>query len=204
MTPTRDDAPPMDVAAPFAGSVDFCQKPGCDQPLPIPHHVTRKYCDEHQPNSSKKTGKVKKDKSPPNVVIDMGVGKQTSKGDKELAAVEAKAAQIASVLAALVLMAGQPEDAEDITKATPQWSKSVRELAEHEAWLRKIATGGETSARAMAWITFAVATVSMVLPILLRHKALPENISTMAATFLGVSESMVGDAAGAGVDEKTG
>ena len=181
----KADAPPMDVAAPFAGKVDYCQRPGCENPLPEGHNVMRKYCDEHQPRASKKTGKVKKD-TPPRVVVELGGGTPTKKGqDKELDAVEKRAKEIAQLIAAVILMAGQDEDAADITKGTAGWAKSVRDLAEHEAWLRKLAAGGETSARTMAWVTFAIATVSMILPILLRHKALPENIAALAGTFLG-------------------
>ena len=46
-----------DLDTEFAGSLDVCQKPLgdgiCAIPLPVGHHPSRKYCDDHQPAASK-------------------------------------------------------------------------------------------------------------------------------------------------------
>lgn len=141
----------------------------------------RKYCDTHRPPAKPKKGKTARpvrDKTAPTVNINMGP-KSKSK-NTELDAVEDRARQLVQVAAALVLLAGQPEDAADIDKGAPALAKSLRELAEYEDWLRKLAQGGDTTGRAMAWVQFAVALIGMLMPILMRHGALPAGIMGMA------------------------
>jgi hypothetical protein len=94
---------------------------------------------------------------------------------------------MAGLVAVLLTVAGQPEDAQDIEAAKDAWAKAVRELGDHEAWLRKLGEGGETSDRAVAWLKFLIATLAMLLPILLRHGAIPANV----AQFLSLADGMV-------------
>ncbi len=171
--------------------VKICAAEGCEVELPTGgkgEHF-RKFCEAHAPPPKRKKG----DQQPRSINVNLGQPR-VSKKDAELEAVENRARQIAQILAALVLLAGQAEDSGDIAKGADQWAKAVRDLSEYEAWLRKIAAGGEASARAVAWVQFAVATAAIALPILLRHKILPGNIAEIAATFIGVAEALPKDA----------
>lgn len=161
-----------------------CAQNGCDRSFDATGaggHF-RKYCDDHQPPKKAAKGKRKPPADKPPTSINVNLGNKAKSKDKELDAVEDRARQLVQVLAALVLLAGQPEDAADIERGAPALSKSLRELAEYEDWLRKLAQGGDTTGRAMAWIQFAVALIGMLMPILLRHGALPAGIMGMAET----------------------
>jgi hypothetical protein len=113
--------------------------------------------------------------------------------DKELQAVEERARQLATTMAAVVLLMGQAEDSADITRGAGAWSKSVAELAEHEEWLRKLALGGETSARAMAWLQFLIATGALAAPILARHELLPAGLGQLAGQMLATGADLPTD-----------
>jgi hypothetical protein len=180
MTDLLDGAPEV--------ALKICQEPGCDAELPTgnPGDHFRRYCGEHAPAPRKTRGKAKRptrDRTPPSIAIN--VGPRAKGKDATLDAVEDRARQLCQLAAAVVLMAGQPEDAVDLQKGSDPFAKAVRELAEHEQWLRKLAQGGETSARALAWVQFATALLAMMLPILLRHGALPAGISSMAESMFG-------------------
>lgn len=68
-------------------------------------------------------------------------------------------------------------DAIDVHTGAPAIAKATRNLAEHEDWLRKMLAGGEASARAMAWVGFAFTVGPIVVPILVRHKVIPEQLA---------------------------
>ena len=172
---TEATPPPAEPGVGGAPPVDICQAPGCANPLPQPHHPMRKYCDDHQPAASKRT---KGCSGAPRVTVNVGGSpRRSGKLDDELARVEQQAAQLARLVAVVVMAAGQAQDAEDIIRGADPWAASVRGLAEHEAWIRKLAAGGESSARALAWLQFAIATGALVLPILVRHGAVPDHIA---------------------------
>lgn len=113
------------------------------------------------------------------VTVQLGGGPagRVAKDDPALAQVETRATQLAQSVAAILLLAGQQADAADIGRGAEGWAKSVRHVAEYEEWLRKLAAGGETTGRAMAWVELAVATATLALPILMRHGALPEQLA---------------------------
>lgn len=137
-----------------------------------------------------------KDKAPPSVTINLG-GEKKGK-DPVLDTVEERARQLAGLCAMLVLTAGQAEDAGDIMKGSEAWAKAVRDLAVYEKWLRELASGGEATGRTIAWVTFVMATVGMVLPILLRHQVLPQRLASGLQTGMGIHEAMSGTAQAAG------
>jgi len=168
-----------------------CEEPGCEEPRKN-DKVNTRYCEEHSALRRKRPvggTRPRSDKAPRSINVNLGQPKATTK-DKQLQAVEDRARQLVQIAAALVLLAGQVEDSADIAKGSEVWATSVRDLAQHEAWLRKIASGGEASARAVAWLQFVVASLAIALPILLRHGALPANIAKVAEQFIGVAETL--------------
>lgn len=177
------------------GEPRVCSVEGCDELV-----TWRGYgfppitCAEHRTTHKKKaTGKAKRDTPPRN--INVNLGPQPTKGgkkDAELAAVEARAKQLATTIAAVVLLTGNQDDAGDIAAHSDEWAKAVRDLAEYEAWLRKLAAGGEAAGRATAWINLAIVTASILLPILIRHDALPANVKQIAANMVGMAQSVTG------------
>ncbi len=183
MTDTLDTDEPLADFAAMPEGWRKCAKPDCAEVFETtgsPGAHFRRYCDEHAPPKQVKGRRRRPaaDKAPPSVTVNLG---PKAKGkDKELAAVEDRARQLVELVAALILLSGHAEDAADISRGAPALAKSLAELAEYEAWLRKLAAGDEMTGRAMAWVQVAVALVGMCLPILLRHKALPENIRHLA------------------------
>lgn len=153
----------------------ICAEEGCEEVLgPGTHHFQR-YCETHRPPA--KVRAPKKDRKPPSVNIGINIPKPTtSRKDAELQTLEERAAALAKLIAALVAMMGQPDDALDIQRGAEMWAKSVRQLGVHEDWVRKLAAGGEASDRAMAWVGFVLATGSVALPILLRHDVMPAQL----------------------------
>ena len=73
-------------------------------------------------------------------------------------------------------------------------AKAVRDLAEYEEWLRKLAAGGELTGRAMAWVNLALVLCAMLVPILLRHGALPENMAAMLGNIFATADQLATDA----------
>lgn len=177
-----------------AAPVEVCQRPDCENPLPLDHHPTRKYCDEHQPKQSAKRRDTKPEGVAPKINIDLGLGSAKPSGKAarqadEIEAVKKRAASLAKMIATILMMAAGDNlvlqgDAMDLSTGADQWANAIGELAVHEAWLRKIATGGESGERAVAWMTAAIATAGLLLPILLRHDVLPKNL---AAVLSGVT-----------------
>jgi hypothetical protein len=122
--------------------------------------------------------KVPKDQAPPSVRVDIRTGPSGAKGkgDPQLDAVERRAVQVANFVAMALFMAQQQADAADVKRGADTWAESVRALAVHEDWLRNLlgSEGGDASERFLAWLQFAVATGGLLLPILIRHGAIPE------------------------------
>ena len=138
-----------------------------------------KYCPEHKPAPRAKKAGGGKDRAPRGVNVTVQVGGTKKGKDAELDKVRERAEQLANFLAMLAGLAGQPDDAADLRNAAAPWADSVRELARHEEWLRKLAQGGEATERTLAWFGFVVSTAVMLLPILTRHKVIPENVAQM-------------------------
>jgi hypothetical protein len=153
--------PPGDAPQP----VDALTCPVCERTFKLKNHLTN-----HLKSHGVKT--PKKDKAPPSVTINLGEKKPTK--DPVLDAVQERARQLANLCGMVVLTAGQPD----------------RELAVYEAWLRKLAAGGEESGRAIAWFTFIAATIGMILPILLRHEVLPERLAHSFKTAMSLQETI--------------
>jgi hypothetical protein len=177
------DLPPgmEDEAAPSETGERVCRAEGCDTPLPTSGpgwHFTQ-YCPVHAPP---KRDKKKKDAKPSGVQVNVQVGPKAAGKSAELDQVKERAEWLLNMIALLTDMVGMSEDAADIRKGGAQWAESVKQLAAHEAWLRKLAQGGETSERALAWLMFITSTLTLLLPILLRHKVLPEQLAGVMAT----------------------
>ena len=81
-----------------------------------------------------------------------------------------------------------------MNKGAPAVAKAVRDLAEYEEWLRKLAAGGELTGRAMAWVNLALVLCAMLVPILLRHGALPENMAAMLGNIFATADQLATDA----------
>lgn len=178
---------PTDFAEPSppSGAI-LCAEPECEVWFTPtgPGSAFRKYCDEHKP--APKKGKKKADRRPTNVTVN--IGPKTPTKTKDLEAVREKAEWLVSIVAMLTTMAGSEEDAADLLNGKAAWADAVKTLAAHEEWLRKLASGGETSERAMAWVGFLFATGVMLFPILVRHKIIPENLAAVATAAIPVVE----------------
>ena len=138
------------------------------------------------------------------VKVDVNLGfaaKGKSSGDPALEAVRQRAEQVATVMAVGLFLIGQEADGADIERGKAQWALSVRDLAVHEEWLRKLCQGGEASERVMAWIKFAAATLGLTLPILLRHGAIPPTLARVFAMAEGQLPTEPGPPADAPADE---
>ena len=191
MTDTLDSDPTADYSEVPDGRMKQCGQIGCEQLFSTdgPGGHFRKYCDEHQPpKKSKAKGKrPKRDTAPPS--INFNIGPKAKGKDPALQAVEDRAKELVQLAAAITLIAGLQADALDLQRGSDAWAKTVRDLAEYEDWLKKLASGGETTGRAMAWVQFALATVALLMPILMRHEALPAGISKMASQAFAVAEA---------------
>jgi hypothetical protein len=167
--------PPIDtVSEELPEGVKICAKEGCEQTFTLGNTGfarNRIYCDEHR-NPPKK----KKDRAPkgtPQINLNVGGPKKQTGKDKDLEAVRTRAAWLVTTAAALTSMAGFPDDGLDLQRGAEPWAETVKDLAAHEEWLRKVMTGGEVSERVLAWAAFLVATGALALPILLRHGVIP-------------------------------
>jgi hypothetical protein len=164
-----------------------CQHEGCSEPLPTEGQGWhfRRYCDAHQPprkaKGKRRPARAGRDTAPPSIAINLGA--KTNAKDP-MAAVEKRALALAHTVAAGLLLIGQAEDSGDIARGSAAWAQSVRELAKHEPWIAKALAGGEMGDRALAWVGFTLATGGMVLPIALRHGALPAQIASLVEQVL--------------------
>lgn len=132
------------------------------------------------------------DRSPPSVTINLGGGSSGGKkGDAaDLAQVEKRAQELVTTAAGLALLVGMREDAADLQRGSADWAKAVRDLAEYEEWLIKLATGGEATGRAFAWLNLLLATGALAMPSLLRHGVLPEGMAEYARNAFAVAQTI--------------
>lgn len=166
---------PTTVRVPPGRPRRVCKVDGCDNPLPDGAPGARRYCDEHQPDThhkAKAAGKVKI-KTPP-----------VLSAEDALAQVERNAALVAKGVAGVMAWVAQSTsnpvlllDAADIQGGADYWAHAVRDVAVHEEWLRRALSGGTGSERVMAWVALGGATLTMALPILLRHDKLPAGLA---------------------------
>jgi hypothetical protein len=176
----------LDALTDADGNQVYCAKDGCSEAVFWAGKGYRpKFCVTHRTVQSGGKKKKTRDRPPANVNLNFGPRSAPPKKDAQLQAVQDRAEQLATTIAAVVLLTGHPDDSADIARGVPVWSKAVRDLAEHEEWLRKLAAGGETSARAMAWLNLLIASATIALPILIRHEVLPQNIAALAGSFIG-------------------
>ena len=178
--------------APLDGLV--CEEPGCGRQF-VNLAGLASHRNTHKPKAER-AERPKADKAPTSIHVNLG-SKAAPRKDAELAAVEARALQIAQTAAALVLLTtGSRPDAMAIQGGAEGWAKAVRELAVHEEWLRKLAAGGEPAGRMIAWVNFLMATGAIAVPIMLNHGWLPENVTAMAASVFATGAQMAAEAPG--------
>ncbi len=162
----------------------ICAFSDCGADISGQHHFA-KYCPEHAPatkprNRAKPRGR--RDSAPRSINVNLSSGRKS----KDLEEVEAKAKQFAMIFAAIVMAAGQHDDAAAIANGAGPWAASVKGLAEHEKWLAEFLSGGETTGRVLAWVQFGTCTAAIVVPIMVRRGWLPEHLSALAAQVLSV------------------
>lgn len=189
------DGPPADFFAPVR-----CANPDCDVWIDAGKGgFKRKYCDDHRPKPHTKKGGTKRDSRPRSVTVNVGAPLKPTKGeDAEIAALRKRALTLANSLAgALALFGGERGqlDAADILANSDQLAAALAELAKHEAWLRKLAAGGEASDRALAWFGVISVAIAIALPILIRHDIVKGKLAQAATTF-GLTGNSMGDLLG--------
>lgn len=180
------------VELPTGEWVRVCADENCDETFIVNKRglgINRKYCAEHlstgggrgQPKRKPGT----KDKRPPSVRVQVGGGRSRApKGDPELAAVQQRVEQVVGIGAGLLALAGGehgPADALDINAGKAELAAAIAGLAEFYPVIRKLAAGGEASAKATAWFRLVVALVAMLVPVLVRHGAVPDSIAQFLA-----------------------
>lgn len=167
-----------------------CQAPGCSNRIPVGAGGRRRFCDEHQPGSSKK--------SQPSTSTFGSPPSKASKAD-DLAQVERNAKALIEMTAGLMLIISDTTDkpmmkldAVDVQAGAGRLAASLRNVAQYEDWMRKMLAGGKGSDRAMAWVGLAVTAGAVALPILIRHGMIPAEamiLAGMAAPSQGMAES---------------
>ena len=173
----------------------LCAMPGCQETFTIKYpSENRRNCDTHKGQRvdgrpSGAHGRGGGDRPPSSVRVDLNLGKPAKTKDPALEAVEKRLSSIAGMMAVVVLLVGQPEDAADIERARAQWAAAGAELAAYEPWLKKLAAGGEASERVLAWVKFATATGAMLVPILLRHDVLPAPLANLLGAMASSPEA---------------
>ena len=153
----------------------------------------RKFCPEHAPARHRK--REQGPTRPNTVTVNLGT-KPTPKGG-EMALVEKRAAELMRTASALVLLMGNPGDANVMAEGSEPWAKTVADLSEYEPWIKRLAAGGETSGRLLAWIRLLMATGAIVVPIAIAHGALPDNLAQLAATMFDTGAALQVDASAA-------
>lgn len=185
MTDLLDDTLEPGVAG--APPVDYCQRPGCDLPLPDGHHPMRKYCDEHQPKQSKPKG----DKPPKSVTVNF---KTTAPKAAKAGPAEEVRAGATSALTFVALgfqFVGDLECAAAIQAQTPQIAAQLGELAQYHPGLAKIFSPVNAQGEAAAWLGLAIAVAPVVIAILAHHNLLPtsvaEKLGGLAGAFMAAT-----------------
>jgi hypothetical protein len=198
LDPPEDPAP---LAYEDGDGQFFCTYPGCDRgpdggPYASPSaagrgvHMRFIHGVISTTSGSSKSHKKKKpatDKAPPSVTINLETGK--GKKDAGLEQVEKRALQLIQGGAAILLLAGLQADAVDLNNGAKPIAGAVRDLAEYEEWLRKLAAGGESAGRLMAWINLLVVVAAVGVPIAARHKVLPEKWAQASADMFANAEA---------------
>ena len=206
----QDDVPPADLDG-LADAIatelpagDPTKPFGCDicgNTYTRKDRLNRHRKEQHQapPAPAGSPGRPRKNRDAPPTTVRIDLGSRAKAGSSDLAKVEERAGQLVNTLAAVVLLMGQPDDAVDLQRGADAWAGSVRELAEHEEWLRKLFTSAEDAGRMVAWLQFAMATGGLVMPILIRHGALPGNLAELAGNVFATGAAVNGgtDAAAA-------
>ena len=194
MTDLLDDLEPGVAGAP---PVDYCQRPGCDLPLPDGHHPMRKYCDEHQPKQSKKTG----DKAPKSVTVNFKTSTPKTSKSGPAEEVRAGATSALTFVALGFQFAGDMECGAAVMAQTPQIAAQLAELAQYHPALAKVFSPVNAQGEAAAWLGLAIAVAPVVIAILAHHNLLPvsvaEKLGGLAGAFMAATpaETPVPDAA---------
>jgi hypothetical protein len=141
-----------------------------------------------QGRASHERGKhgVKSDKAPTSVKIQVGADRKSVKDKPELERLEAKAKQWCEMAAVGLVLMGQGPDAIDVQRMADEWAKAVKNVGRHEEWLRKLAEGGESSERVIAWVQLLMVSGTMLAPILIRHHALPAPLAEVLAQVMSI------------------
>lgn len=188
--------PELDGTGP---EIRTCATPGCEQTFevnPRGFGKNRKMCDGHLTKGGPSKRKDRKPRSVSSVKIDLRPQHRTSNKDKELELVRERTEQLLGFVQVLLVSMGQADDAGDIGASKAAVADAAKELARYEDWLRKLAQGGDTTGRALAWLTMIGALVGMLVPILARHKVIPPEWAEMAGATvvtIPVAESPHGD-----------
>jgi hypothetical protein len=151
-----------------------CQEPGCPNLLPDGSHPSRKYCEEHFVGKGAR-GKAKAEKAP-KLVVDLGGGKATKKGDQRVADTAAGAAAFMQVVATGLSVSGDQVCAAAVANGAAQWGQSVGELSKYQPWLQQFfaPVGGDNQIG--AWLGFLMATGAIALPVMAHHNLLPQSV----------------------------
>jgi hypothetical protein len=169
-----------------APTVDFCQRDGCEEALPQPHHPMRKYCDEHQPK------KPKADKAPPSVTVNvkMPAAKTTKIAKGPKADVIAGATSALTFVSFGFSMVGDAQCAAVVQASAPNIANQLGELAEYHPGLAKIFAASSISGEAGAWIGLSIAIAPVVIAILVHHDLIPPALAERLAGLAGAVMSM--------------
>jgi len=171
MTMIDEDFEPGVAGAP---PVDFCQRPGCENPLPENHHPMRKYCDEHQPKQSKTK---KGDTAPSSVTVNFKTStpKSSKKGPSE--EVVAGATSVLSFVSLGFQLVGDVECATAVSAQAPQIAAQLGELAIYHPGIAKIFSPVNSQGEMAAWIGLAIAVAPVVIAILVHHNLMPAGLA---------------------------
>lgn len=164
-------------------SLDQCAKEGCEVYLPAGHHHRRLYCDEHQPEQSK----PKRDRAP-KLVVEIGNGAKTTKKDSDAARVAGGATALMTMLAQGVMLAGDDVCGTAMAMGAKNWGAAMGELAKYQPALVKIFAPTQSD-QVVVWISAAIATSAIVIPVLTHHGLMPEAVaSKLAGTMVAATQ----------------
>jgi len=180
-----------DLDIEFAGSFDVCQKPLgdsiCAIPLPVGHHPSRKYCDDHQPAASKPKKKIKTSEGevpPKSININIkGPQAKKPKANSDGQAVQDGAERMLGLLPLIFAMSGDTQCAEALSNGIPQIAAQLGALTEYHPGLKKIFAPGESTGEAMAWIGLTIAVAPVIIAILAHHDLISPKMAQTFAVF---------------------
>lgn len=165
----------IDLEPGVAGApvVDYCQRDGCDEPLPQPHHPMRKYCDDHQPKQSK----PKTDKAPKSVTVNIKAPAAPKAKKGPSADVVAGSTQLLSFVSLGFSLVGDVECAAAVSGSAANIAAQLGELAVYHPGIAKIFSPMSASGETGAWIGLAIAVAPVVIAVLVHHELLPASIA---------------------------